>query len=115
MKKVIEFYYKRDSLPHSEYKVIQSLKKFLKDEEKVYYKISTSTASIFNIVRAFCHKYDWDLIAHYEDLDLKIDKDMRINQWFLCPDFEIEENALMILLIPKNELDKSQNITFDYD
>jgi hypothetical protein len=113
--KTVNFYYKRDSLPHSEYKVIQSLKKFLEDEEKVDYKISTSTASIFSIVRAFCYKYDWDLVAYYEDLDLKMDEVMGTNQWFNCPDFRFEEKALMILLLPKDRLDKPENISFGFE
>jgi len=93
----------RDSLPHSEYKVIQSLNKFLGDTEKESYKISTSTASIFNIVRGFCHLHSLPLIAYYEDLELTMTKDMRMSQGASCPDFDIQCNVLEILLIPKDE------------
>jgi len=93
----------RDSLPHSEYKVIQSLNKFLKDTEKESYKISTSTASIFNIVRGFCHLHSLPLIAYYEDLELIMTKGMRMSQWARCPDFDIQENVLEILLTPKDD------------
>jgi len=78
MKKVIHFYYKRDSLPHSEYKVIQSLKKFLEDKEKLEYKISTSTTSIFNVVRYFCFWNKIELIANYEDYPVFLDENMKI-------------------------------------
>jgi len=82
----------RDSLPHSEYKVVQSLNKFLKDTEKESYRISTSTASIFNIVRAFCHLHSLSLVAYYEDLELIMTKDMRMSQWHSCPDFDIRDS-----------------------
>jgi len=103
MTKTIYFYYMRDSLPHSEYKVVQSLNKFLKGTEKESYKISTSTASIFNIVRAFCHLHSLSLIAYYEDLALTMTKDTRMNQWSSCPDFDIQCNVLEILLTPKDD------------
>jgi len=103
MTKTIYFYYKRDSLPQSEYKIIQHLNKFLDDTEKESYKISTSTASIFNIVRAFCHLNSLSLVAYYEDLALIMTKDMRMSQWSSCPDFDIQKNVLDILLTPKDD------------
>ena len=96
--KTVNFYYKRDSLPHSEYAVTKSLAKFLEDDTKVLYKISTSTASIFTIIRAFCLRNSIDLVAKYEDFDLLLDKNMRMNDWSKCPDFNITEDALYILL-----------------
>jgi hypothetical protein len=97
-RKVVNFYYKRDSLPHSEFAAIQSLAEFFEDDTRIFYKISTSTAAIFDLVRAFCLKNKIDLIAKYEDLDLILDKNMRMCQWSNCPDFEITDNALGILL-----------------
>lgn len=97
--KAIYFYYKRDSLPHSEFAVVQSLTKFLEDETKYSTKISTSTAVIFTLVRAFCLKNKVCLEAKYEDLNLILDKDMRMWDWSKCPDFEITENALDTLLL----------------
>ena len=98
MIKIISFYYKRDSLPHSEYATLQSLAKFLEDNTKTFYKISTSTAAIFTLVRAFCLKNKIELIAQYEDINLILDKKMRMKDWSKCPDFEIEEDALEELL-----------------
>jgi len=103
MKKIINFYYKRNSVPHSKYKVIQSLKKFLEDKEELYYKISTSTAVIFTIVRAFCDKYGWKLVAFYEDMELDIYPHMGIIKWLKCPDFEIVDDCLEILLTSKDD------------
>lgn len=99
MNKTIHFYYKRDSLPHSEYKVVKSLNKFLEDRDKNEYKISTSTAAIFNIVRAFCRLHKLSLIAYYEDSELKLEGDMGMNDWSNCPDFEIEDKAFEILFM----------------
>lgn len=96
--RVVKFYYKRDSLPHSEYAVSKSLAKFLEDDTKIYYKISTSTAAIFTLVRAFCLKNKIYLTAQYEDIDLILDKNMRMDEWFKYPDFNITEDALEILL-----------------
>ena len=94
MNKIVSFYYKRDSLPHSEYATIQSLAKFLGDDTKTFYKISTSTAAIFDLVRAFCLKNRIELVAQYEDTSLILDKNMRMNDWSKCPDFDITEDAL---------------------
>lgn len=98
MIKVVNFYYKRNSLPHSEFAVVQSLTKFLEDETKTLYKISTSTAAIFTIVRAFCLKNKINLVAKYEDLNLILDKNMRMNDWSKCFDFKITDDALDDLL-----------------
>lgn len=98
MNKIINFYYKRDSLPHSEYAVGKSLAKFLEDDTKVLYQIYTSTAAIFTIIRAFCLKNSIDFVAEYEDIELVVDKNMRMNDWSKCPDFSITEDALEDLL-----------------
>lgn len=98
MSKIVNFYYKRDSLPHSEFAVQKSLEKFLQDDSKVYYKISTSTAVIFTIVRAFCLQNNVDLVAQYEDVELVLDKNMRMKDWSKCPDFFIMDDALETLL-----------------
>lgn len=103
MNKTIYFYYKRDSLPHSEYKAVQSLTKFLEDEDRKEYKISTSTAVIFSIVRAFCHLHKLSLIAYYEDLELKLERDMGMNDWSNCSDFEIEDKAFEILFMTSED------------
>lgn len=102
MNKIVVFSYKRDSLPHSEYQVRKQLEKFLVDDSSSYV-ITTSTASIFLVVRAFCHMYSWKLTAFYEDLELKMSEDMRMSQWSSCPDFEIVDNCLEVLLTPKDE------------
>ena len=96
--KTVNFYYKRDSLPHSEFATIKSLAKFLEDDTKIIYKISTSTAAIFTLVRAFCLKNKIELVAKYEDIDLVLDKNMSMRDWSKCPDFKITEDALKILL-----------------
>ena len=98
MNKKVSFYYKRDSLPHSEYATIQSLVKFLGEDTKTFYKISTSTAAIFILVRAFCLKNRIELVAQYEDISLILDKNMRMNSWSKCPDFFIIDDALDDLL-----------------
>ena len=98
MSKIVSFYYKRDSLPHSEYTTVQSLAKFLRDDTKTFYKISTSTAAIFDLVRAFCLKNKIKLVAKYEDIDLILDKNMRMKDWSKCSDFKITEDALNDLL-----------------
>jgi hypothetical protein len=98
MNKAVHFYYKRDSLPHSEYAVTKSLVKFLEEDIRVSYQICTSTAAIFTIIRAFCLKNSIDLVAEYEDVNLVLDKNMRMNDWSKCPDFSIIEDALEILL-----------------
>ena len=109
MNKTVIFSYKRDSLPHSEYQVKRQLEKFLAEDSSSYL-ITTSTASIFSVVRAFCHLYNWKLLAHYENLELKMSEDMRMNQWSSCPDFEIVDNCLEVLLTSKDEL---KNYKFD--
>lgn len=101
MNKVVIFSYKRDSLPHSEYQVRKQLEKFLVDDSSSYV-ITTSTTSIFYIVRAFCHLYAWKLTAYYEDIELRMSEDMRMSQWSQCPDFEIVDNCLEVLLTPKD-------------
>ena len=98
MNKVIYFYYKRNSLPHSEYAVTKSLARFLEGTAQYHYKISTSTAAIFTIVRAFCLKNNIDLVAEYEDILLVLDKNMRMRDWSKCPDFDIRDDALEGLL-----------------
>jgi hypothetical protein len=97
-KAIVYFYYKRDSLPHSEYAVIKSLTKFLEKDTEYPYKISTSTVAIFTIVRAFCLKNNIDLVAEYEDIPLVLDKNMRMQNWSKCPDFNIMDDALENLL-----------------
>lgn len=109
MNKTVVFSYKRDSLPHSEYQVKRQLEKFLADSRDSYV-ITTSTASIFYVVRAFCHLYSWKLLAYYGDLELKMSEDMRMSQWFSCPDFEIVDSCHEVLLTPKDEL---KNYKFD--
>ena len=96
--KIVYFYYRRDSLPNSEFAIIKSLAKFLEDKTRSSYKITTSTAAIFDLVRAFCLKNKIELVARYEDIDLVLDKSMRMSDWSKCPDFEITENALELLL-----------------
>ena len=96
--KIVNFYYKRENLPHSEYTTLQSLAKFLGDDTKTFYKISTSTAAIFILVRAFCLKNKIKLVAQYEDISLTLDKNMRMKDWFKCPDFYITDAALDDLL-----------------
>ena len=98
MSKIVSFYYKRDSLPHSEYATMQSLAKFLGEDTKTFYKINTSTAVIFILVRAFCLKNKIELVAKYEDISLILDKNMRMNDWSKCPDFFIMDDALDDLL-----------------
>lgn len=109
MNKTVVFSYKRDGLPHSEYQVKKQLEKFLADDSSSYV-ITTSTASIFYVVRALCHFYSWKLLAYYEDLELRLSEDMRMSQWFLCPDFEIVDTCLEVLLTPNDEL---KNYKFD--
>lgn len=99
MNKIVVFSYKRDSLPHSEYQVRKQLEKFLVDDSSSFV-ITTATASIFLVVRAFCHKNNVKLSASYEELSLKVDKDMRMSEWSKCPDFEAPEDDLMQLLEP---------------
>jgi len=103
MNKTVYFYYKRDSLPHSEYQVVQSFNKFLEDEDRKEYKISTSTAVIFSIVRAFCRLHRLSLVTYYEDLELKLDKSMEMNDWSNCFDFEIEDKAFEILFLTSED------------
>lgn len=102
MDKIVVFSYKRDSLPHSEFQVRKQLEKFLMDGSSSFVVI-TSTASIFYIVRAFCYLHTWKLTARYEDTELKMSEDMRMNQWSQCPDFEIVDDCLEVLLTPKDE------------
>lgn len=109
-RKAIYFYYNRDSLPHSEFAVTKSLDKFLsqiellendldlEESSEMYYSINTSTAAIFNIVRAFCLKNKIYLVAQYEDISLTLCKNMRMEDWYRCPDFNITENASEVLL-----------------
>lgn len=104
MDKVIIFSYKRESLPYSEYQIRKQLEKFLVDDSSSFI-ITTSTASIFHIVRAFCHMYSWKLTAYYEDTELKMSEGMRMNQWSQCPDFEIIDNCLEVLLTLKTEFE----------
>lgn len=106
MNKTVIFSYKRDSLPHSEYQVRKQLNKFLK-EDKESFTIYTSTASIFRIVRAFCHQHSIKLLAEYERQFLLLDKNMRMESyyWRLCPDLTEEETDWEILLNPIYEKD----------
>lgn len=97
MNKVVKFYYKRDSLPHSEFQTKKSLTKFLEDS-KGDYIIHTSTAIIFILVRAFCLKNKVDLVASYEDNLLTLDKYMRMADWDYCKDFNILDEDLETLL-----------------
>lgn len=108
MNKIVVFSYKRDTLPHSEYQVRKQLEKFLVNNSSSFV-ITTSTAAIFYIVRAFCHLYSWKLTAYYEDLELRMSENMRMSQWSSCPDFEIVDNCLEILLTPKDEF-KNYNL-----
>lgn len=98
MNKIVVFSYKRDSLPHSEYQVRKQLEKFLVDDSSSYV-ITTSTASIFDVVRAFCYNKGIRLSASYEDLSLKLDEQTRMgSEWSKCLDFNEAYNELLSLL-----------------
>lgn len=97
MDKTVIFSYKRDNLPHSEYQVRKLLSVF-REDDKESFTIHTSTASIFRVVRAFCYRYYVRLIADYEGILLPLDEHMRMNTWYLCPDFTEEDDELDILI-----------------
>lgn len=98
MNKIVVFSYKRDSLPHSEYQVRKQLEKFLVDSSSSFV-IATSTAAIFDVVRAFCYNNSVRLVASYEDLSLSVDEQMRIDkEWSRCIDFNEAYNELLSLL-----------------
>lgn len=88
MDKIVVFSYKRDSLPHSEYQVRKQLEKFLVGDSSSYV-ITTSTASIFDVVREFCLVNSVRLSACYEGEQLDIERNMSLGDciWAKCPDF----------------------------
>lgn len=96
MNKIVVFSYKRDSLPHSEYQVRKQLEKFLVDDSSSFV-ITTSTASIFEVVRAFCYNNSIRLTAFYEDLSLSLDEQMRMGEWSKCLDFNEAYTELLSL------------------
>jgi hypothetical protein len=96
MNKIVVFSYKRDSLPHSEYQVRKQLEKFLVDDS-CSFVITTSTASIFLVVRAFCHKNSIRLSASYEGIELSLDKNMGMSNWSNCPDLSAEDYDYSVL------------------
>jgi len=97
MDKIVVFSYKRDSLPHSEYQVRKQLKKFLVDDSSSFI-ITTSTASILDIVRVFCLKNKFKLVALYEEEKIPFDRKMRLNDWSKYPDFTASEDDLEELI-----------------
>lgn len=99
MNKIVVFSYRRDSLPHSEYQVRKQLEKFLVDDSSSYV-ITTSTAAIFEVIRAFCYRNSIKLSASYENLTLKLYEDMGMDGvgWNTCPDFNTRDYDLLSLL-----------------
>lgn len=95
MNKIVVFSYKRDSLPHSEYQVRKQLEKFL-GEDSSSYVITTSTASIFDVIREFCLVNSIRLSAFYEKEELDLERNMSLADciWAKCPDFLEFHNSL---------------------
>jgi hypothetical protein len=95
--KVVIFSYKRDSLPHSEFQVRKQLEKFLAEDSNSFV-ITTSTASILDIVRVFCLKNKLKLTAFYEEEKIPFNKKMRLNDWTKYPDFTASNDDLEELI-----------------
>lgn len=95
---LVEFRYGRQFPAHPEWK-IQRLLEGLKGGV-LGARIETSSAASFTIVRAFCLKTGTELDAWYETEHLNVTREMRMEsrEWAKCPDFEIVDRALDILL-----------------
>ena len=92
--KIVVFSYKRDSLPHSEYQVRKQLEKFLVDDSSSFV-ITTSTASIFDVVFCLCEDTDARLAANYEGKPIEIERTedyCRIKNLSNFPDIETTYN-----------------------
>lgn len=97
MEKIVNFYYKRDSLPHSEFQVRKQLEKFLVEDSNSFV-IITSTASIFLVVLSFCSAHSFKINARYEGAAIEIDKNYGIHKdnWKKYLDFvELDKERLV--------------------
>lgn len=99
---IVEYRYSRSNNAWPEYRILDTLATLKPPSIVGCYLLETSTASTFNLVRAWCYLHRVPLKAYYEGELLPLDSMMRMKDWNKYPDFNIAEEALEVLMTPND-------------